>query len=165
MKYLAVAFLMAIAACAQAQEIEGAEFVTASCSLSVKSTVLPTDSFDGTGKARIEGFLCDKDGAAIAGQEIHIAANCGTFSCKPPSNEIDTDTGSQEAGFCYNTGEDGKMRVYLINIPFNKPGKVTASCTYGSFVVKASSTFIVKRAVIKGKTVKKSLRNSGKIRK
>jgi hypothetical protein len=141
-----------------AQDEDGTEVVAASCSLSVKTTVLPSDSFDGTGKVKIEAFLKDKDGVPIPDEEIHVSANCGTFSCKPPANEIDTDNGPQEAGFCYNTGKDGSIRVYLMNIPFNKPGKVLATCSVGTFVPKASSTFIIRRAVIKGKTVKKSLK-------
>jgi hypothetical protein len=120
--------------------------------------VLRADSFDGTGKVKIVAFLCDKEGVPIPDIEIHVSANCGTFSCKPPPNEIDTDNGPSEAGFCYNTAADGRIRVYLINIPFNKPGKVLATCTVGSFIPKASSTFIIKRAVIKGKTVKKKLK-------
>jgi hypothetical protein len=144
-----------LAAGAWAQD-DGSEVMAASCSLSVKTTVLRADSFDGTGKVKIVAFLCDKDGAPIPDIEIHVSANCGTFSCKPPPNEIDTDSGSSEAGFCYTTGNDGTIRVYLINIPFNKPGKVMATCTTGSFVPKASSTFIIKRAVIKGKTYKRS---------
>jgi hypothetical protein len=156
MRHLVFIFGLFLAVCAWAQEEDGSEILAASCSLSVKTTVLPADSFDGTGKVKIEAFLKDKDGAPIADQEIHISANCGTFSCKPPANEVDTDTGSQTAGFCYNTGADGKMRVYLINIPFNKPGKVLATCSVGTFVPKASSTFIIRRAVIKGKTIKKT---------
>jgi hypothetical protein len=138
-----------------AQEDDGTEVSAASCSLSVKTTVLPSDSFDGTGKVKIQAFLSDKDGAPIPDVEIHVSANCGTFSCKPPANEIDTDTGAQDAGFCYNTRKDGSIRVYLINIPFNKPGKVMATCAVGSFAPKASSTFIIRRAVIKGKTTRK----------
>lgn len=155
MRKMILACALLLPVLAWAQEDDGTEVAAASCSLSVKATVLPADSFDGTGKAKIEAFLKDKDGAPIAGEEIHISANCGTFSCKPPANEVDTDTGSQQAGFCYNTGADGRMRVYLMNIPFNKPGKVVATCAVGSFVPRASSTFIIRRAVIKGKTTRK----------
>jgi hypothetical protein len=155
MKKMILLFTLLMALCAWAQD-DGSEVLAASCSLSVKTTVLPSDSFDGTGKVKIVAFLCDKEGVPIPDIEIHVSANCGTFSCKPPPNEIDTDSGSSEAGFCYMTRNDGTVRVYLINIPFNKPGKVMATCTTGSFVPKASSTFIIKRAVIKGKTYKRS---------
>jgi len=156
MKKMILAFALILSVHAWAQEDDGTEVVAASCSLSVKTTVLPADSFDGTGKVKIEAFLVDKDGAPIPDQEIHVSANCGTFSCKPPANEIDTDTGAQEAGFCYDTKKDGSMRVYLMNIPFNKPGKVVATASVGSFVPRASSTFIIRRATIKGKSLKKS---------
>jgi hypothetical protein len=155
MKYFIFIFALTVVSFAWAQDEEGTEVLAASCSLSVKTTVLPSDSFDGTGKVKIKVFLSDKEGAPIPDVEIHVSANCGTFSCKPPANEIDTDNGPQEAGFCYNTGKDGSIRVYLMNIPFNKPGKVIATCSVGTFVPKASSTFIIKRAVIKGKTTKK----------
>jgi hypothetical protein len=157
MKYLIFAFGLIFVSFACAQEEEGTEVVAASCSLSVKTTVLPADSFDGTGKVKIEAFLFDKEGAPIPDQEIHVSANCGTFSCKPPANEIDTDADGQDAGFCYNTKKNGSIRVYLMNIPFNKPGKVIATASVGSFVPRASSTFIIRRAVIKGKTTKKMI--------
>jgi hypothetical protein len=152
---LVISLFLSFFAQSWAQEDDGTEVAAASCSLSVKTTVLRSDSTDGTGKVRIDALLSDKDGAPIPDVEIHVSANCGTFSCKPPANEIDTDNGPQEAGFCYNTGKDGSIRVYLINIPFNKPGKVMVTCNVGTFVPKASSTFIIKRAVIKGKTTKK----------
>jgi hypothetical protein len=158
MKPLVLVFGIFLAAGVWAQGEDGAETVAASCSLSVKTSVLPSDSFDGTGKVKIDAFLFDKDGAPIPDVEIHVSANCGTFSCKPPANEIDSDTSSQEAGFCYNTKKDGSIRVYLMNIPFNRPGKVLATCSVGSFVPKASSTFIIKRAVIKGKTTRKAIK-------
>ncbi len=156
MKCLVAVCTLLLCASVWAQDDEGTEVVAASCSLHVKTTVLPADSFDGTGKIKIEVFLTDKDGAPIPDVEIHVSANCGTFSCRPPANEIDADAdaGSQEAGFCYNTKADGSIRVYLINIPFNKPGKAIATCSVGTFVPKASSTFIIKRTVIKGKTTK-----------
>jgi hypothetical protein len=156
MKYFIFIFVLTVVSCAWAQDEEGTEVLAASCSLSVKTNVLPSDSFDGTGKVKIQAFLSDKGGAPIPDVEIHVSANCGTFSCKPPANEVDTDNGPQEAGFCYNTGKDGSIRVYLMNIPFNKPGKVIATCRVGTFVPKASSTFIIKRAVIKGKTTNKT---------
>jgi hypothetical protein len=155
---LIVSLLFSFFVLTWAQEEDGTEVAAASCSLSVKTTVLPSDSFDGTGKVKIEAFLSDKSGAPIPDEEIHVSANCGTFSCKPPANEIDTDTGSPEAGFCYTTNKGGSMRVYLINIPFNKLGKVIATCSVGNFVPRASSTFIIKRAVIKGTTVKKAVK-------
>jgi hypothetical protein len=154
----ALSLILSLFALTWAQENDGTEVVAASCSLSVKTTVLPSDSFDGTGKVKIQAFLSDKNGGPIPDVEIHVSANCGTFSCKPPANEVDADTGPQEAGFCYNTGKDGSIRVYLMNIPFNKPGKVMATCSVGAFVPKASSTFIIKRAVIKGKTTKKAIK-------
>ena len=153
---LVVSLLFSFLAQSWAQEEDGTEVMAASCSLSVKTTVLPSDSFDGTGKVRIEAFLSDKGGSPIPDVEIHVSANCGTFSCKPPPNEIDTDTGPQESGFCYTTGKDGSIRVYLMNIPFNMPGRVMVTCSVGTFVPKASSTFIIKRAVIKGKIMKKA---------
>jgi hypothetical protein len=148
---LVVSLLVSFFGPARAQEDEVAEVAAASCSLSVKTTVLPSDSTDGTGKVKIEAFLFDNNGAPIPAVEIRVSANCGTFSCKPPANEIDADTGSSEAGFCYNTKNDGSIRVYLINIPFNKPGKIIATCSVGNFAPRASSTFIIRRSVIRGK--------------
>jgi hypothetical protein len=169
MKHLLFAIALIAASYAWAQDedgnegtttiSEGTEVVAASCSLSIKTTVLPSDSFDGTGKVRIVALLLSKTGTPIPDVEIHVSANCGTFSCKPPANEIDTDNEPDQAGFCYNTKKDGSIRVYLVNIPFNKPGKVLATCQVGTFFPRAISTFVIRRAIIKGKITKKSAKN------
>jgi hypothetical protein len=49
------------------------------------------------------------------------------------------------------TGPAGTMKAYLVNIPFNKRGKVKATCTYGNFQLKAGGSYIITRKKIRKK--------------
>jgi hypothetical protein len=150
MLWAAVAlFMSAATACAQ-EEDEAS--VTISCSLFVKATVSPADSADRFGKAVIEATLCDKQGVPIADQEIRLTSSCGKFFCPPPDSALSPDYSS-----CYITGPDGRIKVELTTIPFNTAGRVVASCRYGTITVKASSTFSIKRNMLKKKVQKKIL--------
>jgi hypothetical protein len=119
-----------------------------SCSLSVKTTVYNADPGDVVGKASIEATLSDKSGVPIPGQTIAITATSGTFTCIPPYGT--SGTGSSDRS-CFVTGPDGKIIVYLVDIPFNKPGRIKATCAYGDFVVHAASSYSITRNVIKKK--------------
>jgi hypothetical protein len=149
-KKLLLIFALLAAPCAWAQ---GGE----SISLFVKTTVYPFDSTDLFGHGKVEAALRYTKGAPIPGQVIHLGAAVGTFSCKLPDIESEADSSSSDNS-CYSTGKDGKIIVYLINIPFNSQGTVTASCEYNGIAVKASSTFWVKKMVVKKIKPKK---NSG----
>jgi hypothetical protein len=146
----AAAALFMTAASACAQEGDDAS-VTTSCSLFVKATVSPSDSTDRFGKAVIEATLCDKQGVPIPDQEIRLTSSCGKFFCPPPDSALSPDYSS-----CYITGQDGRIKVELTAIPFNTAGRVVATCTYGTIKVKASSTFSIKRNMLKKKVPKKS---------
>jgi hypothetical protein len=121
-----------------------------SCQMHIKSSVYPSDLMDRTGKARVYVTLSTKQGEPIADQEIVFEANCGTFSCKPMDSE---DTASVDSSLyeCDHTDKNGRVMVYLVNIPFNNQGSVTATCDYGSLSVKASCTFLISRYALKSK--------------
>ncbi len=113
-------------------------------SLFVKTSVYPSDTADRFGHGKVEATFRYKDGAPLPNQEIQLSTTCGVFSCKLPDIENEVDSASFDESCC-TTGKDGKILVYLINIPFNSQGAVTASCTYSDVSVKATSTFWIKR--------------------
>lgn len=139
---LLVTLLLVASAWAQ-DDGEGRE--AASCSLFVKAAVLPADSLDRYGSAKVEATLCDKQGIPIPDQEIRLTATRGIFFCPPDT------TGSAEYTSCYISDRYGRISVMLTNIPFNTQGRVLGSCTYKGLTVKASSTFSIKRNIIKNK--------------
>jgi hypothetical protein len=124
-----------------------------SCAIHVKSAVYPSDAMDHYGKARVYVTLCSREGAPIPDQEIEFTASCGAFSCKPLDIE-DTSAVDSSLSSCDMTDKDGKVMVYLVNIPFNNQGSVTASCDYGSLSVKASCAFLISRYEVKNKRKK-----------
>jgi hypothetical protein len=149
-----VALLLSFPAWAQPEDPDEEVVHATSCSLSVKTSVYNPDPGDATGTASVEAFLCDKGGVPIPYQPIVMTSTNGMFSCIPP-NAV---TGSVSADrSCFVTGSDGRILVYLVDIPFNKPGRIQASCTYGSFVVKASGSYSLTRNVI----TKKNNRSRG----
>jgi hypothetical protein len=137
---LLLAFMLLAAPCAWAQ---GGE----SISLYVKTTVYPFDSTAMFGHGKVEATLRYTKGAPIPGQEIQLNTGFGVFSCKLPDIENLVDSSSSDTS-CFRTGNDGKILVYLINIPFNSQGVVMASCVYNGIAVKATSTFWIKRMVV-----------------
>ena len=138
---------------AQEQDQTEETLVATSCSLSVKTNVYKADPGDVVGKASIEATLCDKSGTPIPDQTIAITATSGTFTCIPPEGVSGINTADRS---CFVTGPDGKILVYLVDIPFNKPGRIKAACTYGEFNVHASSSYSITRNVIKKKNGKKT---------
>jgi len=148
---LCVLISATIAARASGENESGFE---SSCVMHVKSAVYPSDPMDNSGKARVYVTLCSKEGTPIPDQEIQLAASCGTFSCKPLDAEDSSGVDSTIYD-CDHTDKNGKVMVYLVNIPFNNQGSVTAVCDYGSLSVKASCTFLITRHAIVGKPQKK----------
>ena len=134
-----LALLVAAAAWAQGGE---------SISLYIKTSVYPCDSQDQVGHGKVDATLRYKEGAPIPNQVILLTTTCGNLSCKLPDIENEVDSGSSEIT-CYTTGKDGKILVYLINIPFNSEGRVAATCHYKDMTVQASSTYWVKRYLAK----------------
>jgi hypothetical protein len=138
---------------AQEEELTEETVVATSCSLSVKTTVYKADQVDVSGKASIEALLCDKSGTPIPDQTINVTATTGTFTCIPPEGVIGINTSDRS---CFVTGPDGKILVFLVDIPFNQPGRIKATCNYGDFTVHAASSYSITRNVIKKKGGKKT---------
>jgi len=142
-----LAALLIICVRSWAQEEDERVYVY-SCSLFVKITPYTPDSGDVSGKALIEATLCDKSGIPIPDQEIKLTASCGTLSCLSLDNIGMSGTASSGHS-CFVTDKDGKIQVFLIDIPFNRPGRIKAVCTYGNFKVHASCGFSITRKIIK----------------
>ena len=147
-------FFLCAGSAVRAQDEETVTETFSSCSLTVKAVVAPVDSHATTGNAVIHAFLCNTQGIPIADQEIQIKTNCGTILCTSPDS---ADNAEKKASTvpCNITGADGTVTLYLMDIPFNTPGRVTASCTYKSFKVKAFSTFSISHKTFKRKIRKK----------
>jgi hypothetical protein len=141
MKKLLLIFVLFAAPCAWAQ---GGEAI----SLYIKTSVYPCDSQDQVGHGKVEATLRYKNGAPIPNQVVLLTTTCGNLSCKLPDIENEVDSGSTDIT-CYTTGKDGRILVYLVNIPFNAEGRVAATCHYKDLTVQASSTYWVKRYLVK----------------
>jgi hypothetical protein len=141
MKHIMWLSVICLVAGAYAQDEQ--EFVSeSSCSLSVKTTMFPVDSSDKSGKATIEALLTDNKGNPLPDQVIQVTSTNGKFSCMPPVSFSDAVVSSGTEG-CLKTQEDGTIKIYLVHIPFNNPGKVKAMCTYGNFKVSAFGSYVV----------------------
>jgi hypothetical protein len=141
--FATIVMTFALAAALFAQEEQ--EFVSeSSCSLSIKTNVLPVDSSDKFGKVSIEALLTDNKGNPLPDQQILVTSTNGTFSCMPPVSFSNAEISSSVEG-CLRTQEDGTVKIYLVAIPFNRPGKVKAFCTYGNFKVSAVGSYSIKK--------------------
>ncbi|MBN1980804.1 MAG: hypothetical protein JW795_04695 [Chitinivibrionales bacterium] len=149
----------------RAQENQAATIT--SCSLAVRTTVLPPQSADRFGKVEIVATLHNEAGEPISGHKIEMNTNCGTFSCllqdliptieTQNSQSAPNDSSTVPLDFCFTTNESGAVQLYLINVPFNIVGRVDASCSCGDMKVKASGTFqFTKRSKAKKKSTKRS---------
>jgi hypothetical protein len=138
-----IVFLMTVTVFAQEEPQEEQEYVTeTSCSLSIKTNAYPVDSTDKFGKVSIEALLTDNKGNPLADQKIQITATNGTLSCMPPVSFSGAEVSSSVEG-CLTTQEDGTIKIYLVHIPFNRPGKVKAFCTYNNFRVSAIGAYSI----------------------
>jgi hypothetical protein len=149
--YVLGVFALAAACPAQEEQKPGLE---PTCVMHVKSSVFPSDSLEQYGKARVYVSLATQDGTPIPQQQIMFGANCGVFTCQV-RDPGDTTAIDSTLFNCDYTDKNGKVMVYLVNIPFNNQGRVTASCDYGTLSVSASCTFLITRHVVARKPVTK----------
>lgn len=133
---------------AQQDDAEETVYAT-SCSLSVKTTVYPVEDGDVVAKVSIQATLSDKSGIPIPNQKITMTSTSGTFTCIAPDGAGGSNTADHS---CFITGPDGKILVFLVDVPFNKPGQIKAVCTYGNFTLHASSRYSIKRKVTRIKS-------------
>lgn len=128
-----------------------------SCSLSLKTTVFPPDTSEKTGRGYVEALLCDKNGIPIPNKEIRIVTSCGQLSCQAPGWYDDISSISTDRS-CYMTGADGKIQVYLANVPFNTQGFIKATSACDEITVNATGHFKISRTSVRSKTRSKQPR-------
>lgn len=117
-----------------------------SCSLHINTIVYPPSPVDEYGKARVYVRLCTRENKPIPFQEIQLVSTNGEFSCKPAdADSKDTINQNNSVDNCNVTDKSGNAMFYLVNIMFNIPGKVIASCDYGPMSVKVSCTYSITR--------------------
>jgi len=153
MKAVVIAIVLSLSASAWAQDeetAETAETVTASsCSLFVKTQVRPGPMTQPYGQVRVDATLCDKDGVPISDQEILLNATSGSLSCLPIDSVLPP--GDSLAGPCFVTRGNGTITMFLTHVPFNKPGRVTATCSYRNFKLKSMGSYLITRKTKKKK--------------
>jgi hypothetical protein len=152
MQILVLIIALSMPLCAWAQDEEITETVTASsCSLFVKTQVRPVFITEQYGQVQVDATLCDKDGVPISDREINLTSTTGTLACLPSDSVLAP--GDSLKGPCFVTSGNGTITMFLIHVPFNKPGRVTATCSYRGFTLKSMSSYVITRKTVK--TVKK----------
>ncbi len=143
LRVLAIAFLLCSAAATRPQNNDAGTSV----SLAVKTSLYPSDTLDRYGHGIVRATFRYESGRPISGTQISLSSTCGELSCVLPDIEGGQDSVSSDQS-CFTTGNDGSIRVYLIRIPFNSSGEVTASCAYGDYTVTARCSFWIKRVAV-----------------
>jgi hypothetical protein len=133
-----------------AQYEEETEYAV-SCSLSMKITVFQPDTADNSGRGYVEVFLCDKNGVPVPNKEVKMVASCGRLSCQAPGWYDDINSISSDKT-CFITGANGRVQVYLADVPFNTQGRVKATSFCNEINVSGTGTFMISRTSIKKRT-------------
>lgn len=118
--------------------------VTHSCSLSVALAALPDETVRASGRARFSAFLCNRHGEPSAGETLQITATHGTLLCTLPGDSSVVD--GTAATSCFTTGKNGRLVVYLINIPLNQVVQVKAHYDCGEYLVSGTGNLVISRS-------------------
>ena len=121
---------------------------TVSCKISMSVTVDKASLKDVSGTAVVEVKLIDKAGNPIAGQEISVQGTGGTLLCRVPGDTSKPGK-VEDDRTCFTTGENGKAKLYFVNIPFNTTIRVKATSQCGDFEVHATGSVAVTRGMQK----------------
>jgi hypothetical protein len=151
-KFLAPLFIFFISSqiYTQDEEIETImldETTLVSCFIKLKLNAIQAQSSDPAGKAIVLAMLYDENNNPISGHKINFSASWGTFFCSFSSDS--SSASSSDDRTCFFTNNDGKCKLYLSNIPFNKPITINASCNCGERQIQATGTISITRQVIK----------------
>ena len=113
------------------------------CAISINLSLSPVAPGDLSGRAVIEVKINNKSGTPIVGRSFELTASRGTFLCRLPGDSSETD--STQSRSCFVTGQDGKGRVHLVNVPFNSPVNVKAISDCGDYTVSATGNLSIKQ--------------------
>ncbi|MCU0609769.1 MAG: hypothetical protein MUF22_08400 [Chitinispirillaceae bacterium] len=129
-----------------AQEEEEETVSVSACSLFIKTTPVQPDSLDQAGVVEVLVTCIDKSGSPVKLQEVSMTSTAGTLSCV---SSTFTEYTKQSGLSCLVTRSDGTVLAYVVSVPLNTKGRVTAAVSCGDYTVRASSTFVITRNVVK----------------
>lgn len=110
-----------------------------SCKISMQLNMAAPDADALTGRAVVEVKLINDLGNPLSGYQIQLTSNSGTFLCQLPEQKKGSTDGEDVDRTCFLTGQDGKIRVHLVNLPLNGGVvQVKAVCDCGGYQVYAS---------------------------
>jgi hypothetical protein len=119
---------------------------TVSCKISMSIVADRATLKDVAGTAVVEVKLVDKAGKPIAGQEIAVQGTAGTLLCRVPGDTSKPGK-VEDDRTCFTTDENGKSKLYFVNIPFNTTIRVKATSQCGDFEVHATGSVAVTRGM------------------
>ena len=121
------------------------EVVARTCRLALKLEVIRDETLEKpTGRAIVTAHLFDDEGNPYRGERIEFSANTGTFVCRLPDDSTAGET--EPSSDCFTTGDDGKAKPFLINIPYNQPVRVKATYTCDERVITTTASMSLSRS-------------------
>jgi hypothetical protein len=137
--------LMIIGAALLGWSEDGTSIESVSCKISMTVVANKSNPGDVAGTAIVNVTLIDKAGNPIAGREIAVQGTGGTLLCRMPGDTSGSTIKVEDDRSCYTTGENGKVRLYLVNIPVNTTVRVNATAICGDFEVHAKGSVAITR--------------------
>ncbi|HEX3018940.1 MAG TPA: hypothetical protein VHP36_01500 [Chitinispirillaceae bacterium] len=127
------------------------EASSSSCKLSMKLVMTTPEADAATGRAIVEVKLINSLGNPLSDYEIQLSSTRGTFLCQLPEQKSENAGDNPEIDrSCFLTGQDGKIKVNLVNLPLNGGAvQVKATCDCGGYQVYASGNINYNKKIIK----------------
>ncbi len=128
------------------------EVSSTSCKLNMKLNMTAPDTDAVTGRAVVEVKLFNDNGNPLSGYQIQLNSTRGTFLCQLPDQESGSADGGEPDRTCFFTGQDGTIKVHLVNLPLNGAViTVKATCDCGGYQVYASGNINYNKKTIRKK--------------
>lgn len=127
------------------------ETVSSSCKISMQLTMAVPEKDAVSGRAIIEVKLINDLGNPLAGRTIQLTSTRGTFLCRLPEQKTSESNESEPDNTCFITGQDGLVKVNLINLPLNGNVQVKATCDCGGYQVFTSGSLNYANKITKKK--------------
>ena len=126
------------------------EFISRTCRLAVKVEIIRDSVLERpAGRGLVTAHLFDGDGNPYRGERIELTATSGTFLCRLPDDTTGSETGDGKE--CFTTGDDGKAKIYLVNIPFNQRVHIKANYVCDGRLITSTASLSVSRRVVRKK--------------
>ncbi|MBN1309602.1 MAG: hypothetical protein JXA18_16905 [Chitinispirillaceae bacterium] len=126
------------------------EVISRTCRLAVKVEIIRDSVLERpAGRALVTVHLFDGDDNPYRGERIELIATSGTFLCRLPEDTAEGET--EAADECFSTGDDGKAKIYLVNIPFNQRVHIKANYDCDGRLITGTASLSVSRSVVRKK--------------